>query len=565
MSSSTEIAAPSPPDAAPEHLDPRVPLPQRRLRPVRRWRPSRVGAVIFIAGILATAALVVTTIVLYQNNESRLLGLRARELGLVLTAAVPPIQTPLASASELARATGGSAQKFRAFVTPLVGAGRQFTSASLWRVRPSGATLTAVVGTRPVLASQPQRAQTFFAQGAKVKTVDLIPLLHSSQPAIGYAFRSSGAQPVYAVYAETPLPKTRRSKLERNTAFSDLDYAIYLGGSQSAANLLVTSLKRLPVTSRHASDSVPFGNSSLTLVVTPRGSLGGAFLHSLPWIVAGFGLLISLAAAFIADRLARGRLRAEQLAVDLDRVAAENEQMYTEQRNIAQTLQHALLPDALPKVRGLGVSARYVPAGSGIEVGGDWYDVVAAGENRVLLVIGDVSGHGLRAATTMASLRHATLAYAADDASPGVVLSKLSGFVNRTPHEYFATVLCAMIDVESHRLTVASAGHLPPLLIDGDDGRFLELDVSVPIGVSGDFEYHETSLTVPANAILVAFTDGLVERREETVDTGMERLRAAAVGRDDVTLEQLVAELSDAVALGEHRDDTAIVGVQWQS
>ena len=158
-------------------------------------------------------------------------------------------------------------------------------------------------------------------------------------------------------------------------------------------------------------------------------------------------MLISLAAALMTDRLARRRQYAEQLTGVLDRVAAENHQLYTEQRGIAQTLQHALLPDALPEFSGLQVSARYVPAASGIDVGGDWYDVVAADDQRVLLVIGDVSGHGLHAATTMALLRHATLAYAAEEPRPATVLAKLSDFVNSEAHDYFATVLCALIDV----------------------------------------------------------------------------------------------------------------------
>jgi serine phosphatase RsbU (regulator of sigma subunit) len=564
MSSSAGVAAPPSSGVTDGGAGTPIATSRALLRPPPRWRPSRVGSVALALGLLVTAALVVTTLTLYHRNEDRLLQLRARELGLVLTAAVPAVQTPLASAAELADATGGKLAKFRTFITPEVGVGRQFSSVSLWRLSSSGARLAAVVGTTPLLASRPQQARAFFARGANAKTLNVIGLLDPPRPSVGYEFRTPGVKQGFAVYAETLLPATRRSKLERNTAFSDLDYAVYLGRARRSGDLLVTSIARLPITTRQASDAVPFGNSALTLVVTPRGSLAGGFFQSLPWIVAGLGLLISFAAALIADRLAQGRLRAERMAVDLDRVAAENAQMYTEQRSIAQTLQHALLPEALPEVSGLGVSARYVPAGSGIEVGGDWYDVVPAGEGRVLLVIGDVSGHGLRAATTMASLRHATLAYAAQDASPAVMLAKLSDFVNSTPHEYFATVLCAMIDVEAHRVTMASAGHLPPLLIDGDEGRFLDLDVSVPIGVVGDFDYEEAIVEVPPNAILVAFTDGLVERREESVDVGLERLRAAAVGQRR-TLDELVAGLPAALAFADHHDDTAIVGVQWLS
>jgi serine phosphatase RsbU (regulator of sigma subunit) len=371
-------------------------------------------------------------------------------------------------------------------------------------------------------------------------------------------------KPGFAAYAESPLPANRRSALAASSGFSDLYYALYLGDSRRRSELLLTNLARFPRGARTASIKVPFGDSAFTLVVTPNGSLGGAFFRSLPWLIAIVGAIVSLLAALMTDRLARRRRRAEQLARVLDRVAAANRRMYTEQRSIAQTLQNALLPDALPELSGLHVSARYVPAGSGIDVGGDWYDIVAPDDHRVLLVIGDVSGHGLKAATTMASLRHATLAYAVEDCRPAVVLRKLASFVGGGAHDYFATVLCALVDVDDHRVTIASAGHLGPLLIDGDEASFLQPDVGLPIGVGGSSGYREMSVSVAPRATLVAFTDGLVERREEVLDAGLSRLKAAATaGR--LTLDDLVAMLARDLPYEEHNDDTAIVGIRWRS
>jgi len=212
------------------------------------------------------------------------------------------------------------------------------------------------------------------------------------------------------------------------------------------------------------------------------------------------------------------------------------------------------------------VGARYVPVASGIDVGGDWYDIVDVGQEQVLAMIGDVSGHGLRAATTMASLRHAALAYAAQDHSPGSVLARLSDFVNSNPHEHFATMLCALIDIRAHRLTVASAGHMAPLLIGGagSDGHFVELTANVPIGVARDSPYEEVTVSVPPNATLIAFTDGLVERRSEIIDTGLARLQAAATDRR-LALDDLLSMLAHGLASEDHHDDTAIVGIRWQS
>ena len=109
------------------------------------------------------------------------------------------------------------------------------------------------------------------------------------EPGVGDAFSGSRDGRGYVVYGETLLPADRRSRLESNTAFSDLDYAIYFGHSEQTAELLVTSLKHLPISSRRASATVAFGDRSLTLVVTPRGSLGGTFFRSLPWIVGILG------------------------------------------------------------------------------------------------------------------------------------------------------------------------------------------------------------------------------------------------------------------------------------
>jgi len=530
----------------------------------RAWRPARVAVAVFLVGLAVTAALAWTSQAVYDRNESRLLNLRVRELGLVLTGAVPGIQTPLASAAALADATNGSTVRFRTFIAPYVGPGRQFASVSLWRLGAGPLAPTAVVGITPALASMPQRAARFFARAKHTTLLSVTGILGSAKPRLGYEFNTPGVKGGFAVYAENLLPNDRHSRLSRNSAFADLNYVLYLGRSRQPQDLLVTSVTTFPLRGRQASEEVPFGDNVFTLVVTPNGSLGGTFFQSLPWIIAGLGVVLALMAGLMTDRLARRRRHAEQLAVVLDRVADENQRLYTEQRSIAQALQQALLPEALPEFSGLQTSALYVPAASGIDVGGDWYDLVAAGAGRVFLVIGDVSGHGLRAATTMASLRYATLAYAAQGHRPGTVLANLSRFVNEHEHDYFATVLCALIDIEGHEVTLASAGHLAPLLLDGDSSRFVEINVGVPVGVAPDSTYDEVTIPVPAKATLVAFTDGLVERRGEILDAGLARLRAAA-GRRPLALGELVSLLARELASEGHHDDTAIFGVRWQS
>ncbi|HUH80334.1 MAG TPA: PP2C family protein-serine/threonine phosphatase [Solirubrobacteraceae bacterium] len=529
-----------------------------------RWRLSRQALLTLALGLLITAAFSIAALELYNHNETRLLRLRARELSLVLRTAVPTLQTPLASGAELANATGGSPQKFRAFMDPLVGPRRQFTSVSLWPAEGRLFAPRVVVGAQPTLATLPAEARRLFAQARQSGQLVLTGLLPGPTPKLGYAFAVPSAHGGYVVYAENPLPASKRSKIAEGTGFEDLDYALYLGRSRRRSDLLVGNISHFPITGRQASTVVPFGRGAFTLVVTPARSLGGTFFENLPWLIAIVGVLVSMTAAALTERIIRRRADAERLAVVLDRVASENRQMYTQQRGIAQTLQHALLPEALPEIPGLSISASYVPAAAGIDVGGDWYDIVPCGGDSALLLIGDVSGHGLRAATTMASLRHAALAYAAVDPSPSSVLSKLSNFVNSSAPDYFATMLCMRLDVAEHRVSVASAGHLPPLLLADDQARLLEFEPDVAIGVTRDWQYHETEVSIPPRATLVAYTDGLVERRGESLDAGLERLcRVASAGPQ--RLEELVAGLARDLPAEEHDDDTAIVGIQWRT
>ncbi|HEY0517606.1 MAG TPA: PP2C family protein-serine/threonine phosphatase [Solirubrobacteraceae bacterium] len=526
----------------------------------RRWRPSAAALGAFLVAAAITAVLSVTSLILYKHNERRLLNLRAREVSLVLSAAVTSVQTPVASGAALADSTAGDLRRFRTFMAPFVGTGRQFASISLWRLGAEPRPLV-VLGATP--QSLPQLGPTIQRLARRSDTLNLTGMLERAKPSLGFAYRA-GASSNYLVYAENPLPANRRSKLESNSAFSDLNYVIYLGRSQRNRDLLLSSVKTLPVHGLQSSRVVPFGSGAFTLVVTPRGSLSGSFFDSVPWITALVGLLVALFAAALTDRLVRGRRRAEQLARRLDQVASETRERYIEQRSIAQTLQHELLPQKLPEMAGLRVNARYVPAQAGGDIGGDWYDIVPLDGDRGLLVIGDVSGHGVQAATTMALVRHATLAYVAEDYRPGVVLAKLSDFVRSRTNDYFATVLCGLISVDEHRVTFASAGHLAPLLLNGEEGRFVKLEPEAPIGFPHGAPLRETTVDVPAAATLVAFTDGLVERRGEVLDEGLERLRSAALAahmRD----AQLLARLAEELTSEDHRDDTALVSVRWQN
>jgi hypothetical protein len=495
----------------------------------------------------------------YTHNENRLLHLRARDVGTVLTSALPSIQTPLASATALADATRGDMRKFTRLISPYVGHGptRPFVSASLWRVNAPGRGPLAVIGTRPALATAPLLAQSFFARASAAPNLSVLDLLGRGR--LGYTF--TAAHGPFAAYAESALPRSRYQPVQKNSAFADLDYALYLGRSTRPTDLLIASVRRLPLSGRQTTVRVPFGGAFFTITVAARGPLSGSLPQRLPWAIALVGTLLTLAAGGLTVRLIQGRRRVERLADQIEETAEENRRLYAEQRGIAQTLQHALLPDLLPQLPGLQVGARYEAGAEGVDIGGDWYDLIALGERRLLLVVGDVSGRGLRAATTMALLRFAIHAYAAQGDDPPTFLPKLSRLVNVTSDRQLATVVCASIDVSSREMSITNAGHLPPLMISTQGAEFLESDVGLPVGVDHEATYSSTRMSAPPRATLLAFTDGLVERRGESIEVGLERLRSHVVS-NHVSLDQLLGRVLSEMR-EDPSDDAAIAAIRW--
>jgi serine phosphatase RsbU (regulator of sigma subunit) len=404
----------------------------------------------------------------------------------------------------------------------------------------------------------------FFARKVRTPQLGVVGLLSRPDPRLGYAYTTPQSSSRYAAYAESRLPADRRSRVANNSAFSDLDYAVYLGRSQRSQDLLVTSLTHLPVQGDHAAETVPFGDTHLTLVVSPRGALGGTLPQRLPWLIGAAGVLLASGAAALTVRLIQRRRDAERLARRLDHAAAENRRLYAEQRDIAQTLQHALLPEALPRIRGAETSARFEAGEQGADIGGDWYDVIPLDDRRLLLVVGDVSGRGVRAASTMAALRYAIHAYAAQNDPPATILAKLSRLISVKEGGRLATILCSVVDLETREVTITSAGHLPPLLISNGQSRYVHSEVGLPVGVDGQASYTSTTVTAPQAATFLVFTDGLVERRGESLDDGLARLQQA-VTANHAGLPEMLNRVLKVMRHGPIEDDTAIVGLRWKN
>ena len=284
-----------------------------------------------------------------------------------------------------------------------------------------------VLGERPALESKsPAAIRAFLDTAAHSTELTVLALLDAPQPRIAYAFTSQRSPTRYIAYTETNLPKDRRSPtIQRNTAFADLDYAVYLGSSERAENLLTSSDADLPLRGRRSAITVPFGNNKLRIVMSPAGELGGTLLARLQWLLLGFGVLLTLRRRR-ADRAPGAPPRAGRSS-SRRRTPACTRRSGRSRRRCST----ACCRRPFPRYPELTVGARYIAGVADIEIGGDWYDVMPLDGGNVLFVVGDVSGRGLPAGTIMAALRYAIRAYAAQGDDPATILTKLAG-----PHRH---------------------------------------------------------------------------------------------------------------------------------
>ncbi|MEV7674771.1 ATP-binding SpoIIE family protein phosphatase [Streptomyces sp. NPDC000963] len=244
--------------------------------------------------------------------------------------------------------------------------------------------------------------------------------------------------------------------------------------------------------------------------------------------------------------------------------------LYGREAYIADELQRTMLPDSLPQPTGVRLASRYLPAAETARVGGDWYDAIPLPGSRVALVVGDVMGHSMTSAAIMGQLRTTAQTLAGLDLPPQEVLHHLDEQAQRLGENRMATCLYAVYDPVSHRITVANAGHPPPILLHlGGRAEVLRVPPGAPIGVGGvDFEAVE--LDAPAGATLLLYTDGLVESRLRDVWTGIEQLRERLAATAQLTgpdhsppLEALCDDVLDMLGPGDRDDDIALLAARF--
>lgn len=235
-------------------------------------------------------------------------------------------------------------------------------------------------------------------------------------------------------------------------------------------------------------------------------------------------------------------------------LAAEGLHTFAEEHSLALTLQRSLLPRTLPRDPALPMTARYVPASSNAEIGGDFYDVIEL-DGRLLIAIGDVCGHSIEAATVMAEVRHTLRAYAVEGHRPAEILRRVDALLERFHPTGGLTTMCLLlVDLEAGTMAVANAGHVPPLVVDGRGARYAR--VHGPLLGIGLERPEATELPLPPGTTVLLTTDGLVERPGIDLDEGMEKLRAAVSNTEDMDdlADRLLAELGE-----DKRDDIALL------
>ncbi|WP_443077050.1 SpoIIE family protein phosphatase [Streptomyces sp. SP18CS02] len=241
--------------------------------------------------------------------------------------------------------------------------------------------------------------------------------------------------------------------------------------------------------------------------------------------------------------------------------ALDRARLYDTKHQLAHGLQQALLPHTLPDVTGLNVAARYLPATHGMDIGGDFYDLIRLGDTAAAAVIGDVQGHNVAAAALMGQVRTGVLAHASAGASPDQVLARTNQLLNGLDPGLFTSCLYAHLDLARGHATFASAGHPPPVVrAPGRPAGPLDVPPGPLLGIVPDAVYPVTAIPLTPGLLLALYTDGLVETPGTDIDESIGELAHRLTVADDRDLNRLITTLLTQLRPAEQRtDDIALL------
>ncbi|MFJ8052651.1 SpoIIE family protein phosphatase [Streptomyces luteogriseus] len=240
--------------------------------------------------------------------------------------------------------------------------------------------------------------------------------------------------------------------------------------------------------------------------------------------------------------------------------ALDRARLYDTKHRLVHELQRALLPRALPRLPGLDVAARYLPAGHGTEVGGDFFDVLRLNDTTAAAVIGDVEGHSVAAAALMGQVRTAIHAHATAGAAPGQVLARTNRLLADLDSELLVSCLYAQLDLSRGQASFASAGHMPPLIRHArHPAAVLDVEPGPLLGIDTGDDYPVTTVPLLPGTTLALYTDGLVELPGSDVTRTTTDLAGHLDTADGHDLERLIDRLVRHTTPGQHTDDIAVI------
>lgn len=527
-------------------------------------RTARGTALVVVVGLVLTALASLVAYRIDRATEERLRSTQNEQAAAVLSTAVSVIQQPLTTGLQVQATSGpdGNPAVFRRTFTANVGEDRIYVSASLWRAEGEQVERLAAVGAPPGMDPRGPEVRELLrdALAADTPVVDKVTVGDQLRLVYAQADPSTG----FIIKVERAVPADRRSSVDDNSAFAKLDYAIYIGERTRHEDLTTTSVDPadLPLEGDTARTEVDFGDTVLTLVTRPKTHLGSGLSKWLSLILLASGLLLTAVSAFITSTLSGRGVRAEEDAATITALYEKNSELYEEQRALFLRLQRALLPHVIPTIPGLEIASSYVAGTDGIEIGGDWYSIIAVGEDHFGFVVGDVSGKGVDTVAEMARARFTLRAYLLDGKSPAEALGKCSTQFDIAVDEHIVTVIVGLGTWATGEVVIANAGHPLPLLMTDDGIDYVAMPVGPPLGV-GESSYESVTVTMPPGSTLLAFTDGLVERREEHIDVGMKRLADSVEEHRAQPLSDLVTSvLADLHNDDKAADDTAVLALR---
>ena len=396
------------------------------------------------------------------------------------------------------------------------------------------------------------------------------------------------------VRAETAAGRAQRLQTVIDAAFASSSSEEFLDqllerlreaiGADTATILTVAEGETLEVRravgyAEPADAHVPFGSGFAGRIASSRSHQVSVDLDASEFAISSLadaGVVTAAGAPLIADGTLVGVLQVGckhqrtfddedvmllRLVAARAAIALERAQLYERGQSVAEGLQRSLLPSRFPAIDGFEAAARYIPGTLGLEVGGDWYDIFELEDGSIAISVGDVMGRGIHAAATMSQLRNVLRAYALEGLAPGETLGRLNHLA--TESEIYATVVYAIVSPTRESMRIANAGHPPPLsrAPHGRAQRIVE-GASPPIGALPETTFRDAELALAPRSSLVFYTDGLVERRGESIDASIDRL-AEIVGGSDEPVHQLIDLILDGLEVDDHPDDRALLVVSF--